>query len=317
MKIALIGLGDIAAKAHLPVLTQMPDVEWVFCTRQPQRLAELAAMYRITACYTDYRELVNLGLDAVMIHSATQVHVEIAQFFLNHGLPVFVDKPLADNYADCERLHELAARKRLPIFMGFNRRYIPLYQTHLTGMRGEEGNTHDALRGLRWEKHRHDLPGEARTFVFDDFIHPLDSINVYASIKPEDMQLSYQTESVSTDQSSHRIARIDVQWQQNNALFQASMNRLHGITSETVSAQYPNKSYRFDSMTEGVCWQHNQEQRVRLADWTPMLASKGFLAMAEHWLEVVSTGQQAQYFTDRNLHTHRLAEYILQRISIR
>lgn len=314
MRIALIGLGEIAVKAHLPVLTQMNGVEWVFCTRQPQQLAQLAAQYRITECYTDYRELANARLDAVMIHAATQVHIEIAQFFLQLGLPIFVDKPLADNYADCERLHELAASKQLPIFMGFNRRYIPLYQTHLTGMRGDTDDMSEALRGLRWEKHRHALPGEARTFVFDDFIHPLDSINVYADVKPEDVQVNVQFESTHEKASGlPRMTRLDVQWQQRNGLFQASMNRLHGITSETVSAQYHNRSYRFDSMTEGVCWQANQEQRVKLPDWTPMLASKGFHAMAAHWLEVVSTGQQAQYYTDRNMHTHLLAEHVLNR----
>ncbi|MEF1307816.1 gfo/Idh/MocA family oxidoreductase, partial [Vibrio owensii] len=33
MKIGIIGLGDIAQKAYLPVITQLPNVELVFCTR--------------------------------------------------------------------------------------------------------------------------------------------------------------------------------------------------------------------------------------------------------------------------------------------
>lgn len=32
MKIAMIGLGDIAQKAYLPVLAQWPDIELVLCT---------------------------------------------------------------------------------------------------------------------------------------------------------------------------------------------------------------------------------------------------------------------------------------------
>lgn len=38
MKIAMIGLGDIAQKAYLPVLAQWPDIELVLCTRNPKVL---------------------------------------------------------------------------------------------------------------------------------------------------------------------------------------------------------------------------------------------------------------------------------------
>lgn len=61
MKIALIGLGDIAVKAHLPVLTQMENVEWVFCTRNPERLQQLAKKYHVKESYTDYRDLAKAG----------------------------------------------------------------------------------------------------------------------------------------------------------------------------------------------------------------------------------------------------------------
>ncbi|MCQ1058952.1 Gfo/Idh/MocA family protein [Photobacterium sp. DNB23_23_1] len=320
MKIALIGLGDIAIKAHLPVLSQLPNVEWVFCTRNPQRLQQLAKQYHVTETYTDYRELAKAGIDAVMIHSATSSHPMLAAFFLNLGLPVFVDKPLADNYEQCERLYDLAESKQAPLFMGFNRRYIPLYKQHLSGVsidtkREEhvpaEQLSSGPLLSLRWEKHRHGLPGEGRTFIFDDFIHPLDSINVNANIDLEDLYITCQSASVG---SQLQLGRLDVQWQQNGALFHASMNRQHGATMETVSANYKNVSYRFDSFTEGSRWQNNIEKRLKLADWTPMLAAKGFHAMAEHWLDVVISGKQELALTQRNLHSHLLAEYLVSQV---
>lgn len=310
MKIALIGLGDIAAKAHLPVLTQMENVEWVFCTRNPDRLQQLAKQYHVKESYTDYRDIAMSGVNAVMIHSATSSHPMIAEFFIKLGLPVFVDKPLADTYEQCERLYDLAESHQVPLFMGFNRRYIPLYQQHLPGVTSE-GQAVSPLLSLRWEKHRHDLPGEPRTFIFDDFIHPLDSINVNASIAPDDI---YVTSQLNQNGASPLLGRLDVQWQQGATLFHASMNRQHGATMETVSANYQNASYRFDSFTEGTCWQGNKEERLRLADWTPMLAAKGFHAMAEHWLEVVSTGKQSLSITQRNLHTHLLAEHLVHQV---
>lgn len=300
----MIGLGSIACKAHLPVMTQQPDVELILCTRQSEMLGQLMKQYRIHEGYTDYRELAAARLDAVMIHSATQSHFEIVEFFLKQGLPVFVDKPLTDSYPTCESLHNLAEQKQLPLFMGFNRRYLPLLNQHLN-----LSDTHDnRLLSLRWEKHRHAEPGQIRTFLFDDFIHPLDSTNLHGDLSQDSLHISIQSDQ-------DQLGRIDVQWQRGNTLFHASMNRLFGITQEVISASYLNISYQFDSFLTGTCWQNNQTQKLQLPDWTPMLASKGFFAMTDHWLEVVKTGRQDNEYTERNINTHQMTEHLCSAVN--
>ncbi|WP_062260249.1 Gfo/Idh/MocA family protein [Endozoicomonas arenosclerae] len=295
MKIAVIGLGSIARKAYLPVLTQRADLELVFCTRNAKVLNLLAKQYRISETCTHYQSLPTMGIDAVMIHSATNSHYEIAQFFLNIGLPVFVDKPLSDRYSQCETLYELAAKKNQPLFMGFNRRYLPLLNQHLSKK--------SDLLALRWEKHRHNLAGEPRAFIFDDFIHALDSINVEGNTSPEDLSIHCQ----KTDSD---LARLDIQWQSGKTLYQASMNRLAGKTREVIQADYLNASFRFDSFTSGAQWKDNEEQVLSLPDWTPMLKSKGFHDMIDHWMNVVQEGQQTSELTQRNLNTHLICEAI-------
>ncbi len=47
MKVGVIGLGDIAQKAYLPVLTAGPGLELHLQTRTPATLARVAATYRI------------------------------------------------------------------------------------------------------------------------------------------------------------------------------------------------------------------------------------------------------------------------------
>ena len=188
MKLAIVGLGDIAQKAHLPVITQINGLELVFCTRDKNTLKKLAKQYRIHECYSDYRELIKAGIDAVMIHSSTVSHVQIATFFLQQGLPTFVDKPLADNAFDCETLYELAEKNQQPLYMGFNRRFIPLYNQYLPAV--QNAKEHTSLLSLRWEKNRFNQPGNIRTFIFDDFIHPLDSINLDAKNNLENVYLN-------------------------------------------------------------------------------------------------------------------------------
>ncbi|MDF5360288.1 Gfo/Idh/MocA family oxidoreductase, partial [Vibrio parahaemolyticus] len=86
MKIGIIGLGDIAQKAYLPVITQLPNVELVFCTRDAETLSSLAQQYRIKESCQDYRQLPAFGVDAVMIHAATHVHFQIAEYFLKQSI---------------------------------------------------------------------------------------------------------------------------------------------------------------------------------------------------------------------------------------
>ncbi|EII3725372.1 Gfo/Idh/MocA family protein [Vibrio cholerae] len=305
MKIAMIGLGDIAQKAYLPVLAQLPDVELVLCTRNPQILAKLAARYRVSETCTDYRDVLQHGVDAVMIHAATDVHSTLAAFFLRLGVPTFVDKPLAASAQECDNLYELAEKYHQPLYVGFNRRHIPLYNQHLFELAQQECG---ALRSLRWEKHRHALPGDIRTFVFDDFIHPLDSVNLSRQCNLDDLHLTYHM-------SEGLLARLDVQWQTGDTLLHASMNRQFGITTEQVTASYDNVAYQFDSFTQGKMWRDNQESRVALKDWTPMLASKGFDAMVQDWLQVAAAGKLPTHIIERNLASHQLAEAICQQIT--
>lgn len=298
MKIAIIGLGGIAQKAYLPILTQLEDIELVFCTRDKATLMRLSAQYRVNTLYQDYRQLSAANIDAVMIHSSTRSHPEITSYFIQLGIATFVDKPLANNAFDCENLYELASKKNVPLYMGFNRRFIPLYQPYLYN---------EALLSLRWEKNRFDLPGELRHFIFDDFIHPLDGVNLYGKATIEDI-------NIVTQFKDSQVTRLDLQWQQNGTLLHASMNRLHGVSNEVVSFNYENCSYQFDSFISGKKWQGNQQTALNLADWTPMLESKGFVAMIKDWLQVVSLGKLDDVIVKRNLASHQLVEEVCQKI---
>jgi len=304
MKVAIIGLGDIAQKAYLPVICQRADVESIFCTRNPETLANLGQQYRVEKQCQDYQQLLAFAPDAVMIHAATSAHREIAAYFIKQGIPTFVDKPLADSAQDVEFLYELAEKHNQPLYVGFNRRHIPLYNQHIKELgQGEVGD----LTSLRWEKHRYNQPGDIRTFVFDDFIHPLDSVNLNAQATLDDVYVTAQFEQ-------RQLARVDVQWLSDSTLLHASMNRQFGVTKERVSATYANKALEFDSFVEGRVWLQSQESKLVLKDWTPMLASKGFDCMIQDWLDVVKVGKLATETINRNIASHQLAEHLVSHL---
>jgi virulence factor len=190
----------------------------------------------------------------------------------------------------------------MPLIVNYS---IPLYNQYLPTV--QNSNEHSSLLSLRWEKNRFNQPGNIRTFIFDDFIHPLDSINLDAKNNLDDVYLTWQ----SQDQ---QLSRVDVQWQQQNTLLHASMNRVYGATKERLSASYKNDAFEFDSFVSGKRWQNNQESVIALPDWTPMLTSKGFTGMIDDWLTVVEKGKLAELVVERNLATHQLAELICHKI---
>ncbi len=169
MRIAMVGAGDIVKKMYLPLLAVWPGVELIGITSlRPASSGELARIYRIPALSS-----LEAGLDAdpdlVTIHSSTETHAELGVKVLERGIPVFIDKPLGYHLADAERLLDMAKKKNTPLFVGFNRRFAPLYMQARSDVPAPGLVTVEKHRRQLWFK-------DARTTLFDDFIHPLDTL---------------------------------------------------------------------------------------------------------------------------------------------
>src|SRR5687767_6353921 len=129
MRIAIIGLGNIAQKAYLPLITARNDIELVFCSRNQNILNQLTRMYRVTESVSAIDDLFDKSLDAAFVHTATESHVEIAAKLLQNGAHVYVDKPIATSYAQSQKLVEIAEDSGRILMVGFNRRFAPMYNS--------------------------------------------------------------------------------------------------------------------------------------------------------------------------------------------
>ena len=107
-RIAVIGLGDIAEKAYLPVLAMRTDVALVLVTRNATALQRTGDRHRLRERYGAVEDAIAAGLDAAFVHTATEAHVPIVRMLLNAGISVFVDKPLSYRYADAAQLAAVA-----------------------------------------------------------------------------------------------------------------------------------------------------------------------------------------------------------------
>ncbi|MFA6282062.1 MAG: Gfo/Idh/MocA family oxidoreductase, partial [Candidatus Omnitrophota bacterium] len=66
-------------------------------------------------------------VDFVSIAVPTSSHFEIAKFFLNNKIPVFVEKPITQKAFEAKKLIELAQKNKTLIFVGHVERYNNAY----------------------------------------------------------------------------------------------------------------------------------------------------------------------------------------------
>lgn len=165
----------------------------------------------------------------------------------------------------------------------------------------------DDLTGMTWIKNRFNLPGNLNTFIFDDFIHPLDSINIHNDIDINSIDIYHHM-------SSKLLNRLEVRWSVGNCVFHALMNRQFGITTESVQLDYVNKSLIFSSFTDGLLLKNEERHILKQEDWTPMLTSKGFDGMLIDWINIVTENKISSKMINRNLSTHKICQHIFEHV---
>lgn len=125
LRIAVVGLGGVANNAHLPVIAARDDVELVAAADpSPRALARHPNMLH----FTGVPELLGgASFDAVLVLAPEQLHAQIVRPFLERGIAVFCEKPLAPSLAEAQELHDLAECTGTTLMVGFNRRFAPVY----------------------------------------------------------------------------------------------------------------------------------------------------------------------------------------------
>jgi virulence factor len=128
MRVAIIGLGDIAAKAYLPLLTTWEGVEILLCSYTTATVGRLQAQYRLLGGTTDLDELLSWEPQAAFVLTPSPTHRAIAGRMLEAGVDVFVEKPVTMHSAETRELAELAEARERVLMVSFNRRYAPLHR---------------------------------------------------------------------------------------------------------------------------------------------------------------------------------------------
>lgn len=119
IRLAIIGVGDVAHRHYLPALRGLAErvtVAAIVDLHDGAAEAAVAAVADASPGAVAVRHvdgLRNLGLDAAINLTPAPVHAEINQVVLDSGLHLYSEKPLAGTIAEANMLIETAARRDL------------------------------------------------------------------------------------------------------------------------------------------------------------------------------------------------------------
>ena len=125
-----MGCGRIAQQVHLNILRRLPNVELVALAEiDPQQRDKAVAVALGAVAFDSYEKMLELPqLEAVVICLPNALHADAAIAALERGKHVYLEKPLATNVADGQRVLEAWRRSGLIGMIGFNYRFQRLYQ---------------------------------------------------------------------------------------------------------------------------------------------------------------------------------------------
>ncbi|WP_204074396.1 Gfo/Idh/MocA family protein [Planotetraspora phitsanulokensis] len=299
-RVAVIGLGDIAQKAYLPVLGATPGLDLLFCTRDRPTLDRLGDAYRVAERFTSVGQVVAAGIDAAFVHAATPAHVDIVTELIEAGVHVFVDKPLAYDLPDAEKLVRLAAERRRSLMVGFNRRYAPDYA---------------ALRDLPrdlviMQKNRASQPDDPRRVVFDDFIHVVDTLRFLAPGDVTDVSIDVRVRDGLLEHVVLHLRGSSAAQEAGNTDFTAIgiMSRVSGASEESCEVIGGGAKRRVVNLA-GVVEYSGTEAVGHRGDWVPVARQRGIEQACQEFLTSVREGRLIT--ADDALRTHVLCEEIV------
>ncbi|MFY0685999.1 MAG: Gfo/Idh/MocA family oxidoreductase [Cyclobacteriaceae bacterium] len=125
----IIGVGDVCEVKSGPAFQQVKDSRLIAVMRRDGvKAADFAQRHHVPKWYDDADKLINdPEVNAIYIATPPNVHEYYTAKAAAAGKPVYVEKPMARNYQECERMVEQCAKRKVPLFIAYYRRRLPNY----------------------------------------------------------------------------------------------------------------------------------------------------------------------------------------------
>jgi len=125
----IIGCGDVTEVKSGPAFAKVPHSSLVAVMRRDaEKAADYAKRHNVPTWYTDADALINdPNVNAVYVATPPSSHADYAIRAMRAGKPVYVEKPMALNTAECEAMNQVSSETGVPLFVAFYRRALPYF----------------------------------------------------------------------------------------------------------------------------------------------------------------------------------------------
>ena len=315
LKIVMIGAGNRANAVIYPSFSDLDNVKIAgICDIDPERLQATADRFGIarrygTAGVHDYQTMIrDLSPDAAVVIGQPHLMYDIWMWCLEHGLHLFVEKPLALTLHQARALEAVAARKNLVTQVSLQRRYSPMV-THLRDACRQRGDiTHALCKFYKFEPT--DFLG-ARDHMMDDCVHAIDTLRWICG-----------GEVVRVESSTRSIGTVDINFISavlhfdNGAVGHLINNWTSGKRIFAVEMHAPGIFAEAEHETKGVLYADGdlggvEHTAAEIAESDAFHVYTGVLAAARDFADCcLNGGQPMSCFADA-IKTMRVAEIIL------
>lgn len=299
MRVALIGIGSIAKKAYLPILSVLKDVELLISTRNKEVLEEVSNKYKIDRAYNDLEDLLKENIDAAIISTHADGHYEIAKKLLNKGVNVYIDKPLTYNLEKSLEIEALAKEKNLIAMVGFNRRFCPKIK---------ELKSKGKADIIVMQKNREYPPGDIRRFIVEDFIHVVDTLRFLMEEEIKNIDINFSKEG-------NNLENVVVTFKGESTTAIGIMNRTSGITEENIEYMVRGNKYIVEDLVDFFEVNNNKGKiKTTYGGWENTLYKRGFEDIINYFLDSAGNNIKPNPSIEDSIITHKICEEIVKYI---
>lgn len=128
VKVGLVGAGKFAKQFIIPNIERIPEFDLrTLVTSSPFNAKQTASKHGFEKCGTDFGDILRDGdISLVIVATPHNLHARMVVDALKAGKAVFTEKPLCLNEAELQEVAKAVDETKLPVYVGFNRRYSPL-----------------------------------------------------------------------------------------------------------------------------------------------------------------------------------------------
>lgn len=125
----IIGCGNVTEVKSGPAFNLADGSRLVAVMRRDGALArDYARRHGVPKWYDDAEKLINdPDVNAIYIATPPDSHLHYTRLAMEAGKPVYVEKPMARNAAECDEMNRISAETGIPLYVAYYRRALPYF----------------------------------------------------------------------------------------------------------------------------------------------------------------------------------------------